>query len=178
MATVAVDAGHFSFLELIKIITQLAGPAFTAGALLKTGISGSNATEVREFSSREAFLQRVEDTDNPIAHFEGTAVHYGGGVFGLPVCPFAGSIESYKSFRGGLPGEYGAVTERINKSADVQRQLHVGQGAAVSPFCAIHQPIRSKLGSKVKINGKFLHVYQLGCKWGHGQKGLAADMIQ
>jgi len=118
------------------------------------------------------------DYSNPISRVEGKAVHLGDGLFGLPKCPFARSIANCKQLRGNLPESYAKVTEDYNKPHWVTKELHVGQGAGVSPFCAIHQPLRSALAKRIKIGDTQLSVYQLGCKSGGGKKALAKTIIE
>lgn len=178
MENKAYDAGHFSFLELIKVITNLAGHSFAKGALIKTGMTAARQAQEVTFDTVEDFLKSVETLDNPIARFEGEAKHYGNGVFGLPECPFAGSIETYTTVTGGLPKQYAAVTDEMNKPSRITEDLRVAEGAAVSPFCAVHQPIRSALGDRVKVAGRVLKVYQLGCKSGAGKIGVANRWVE
>jgi hypothetical protein len=178
MASKQYDAGHFSFLEIIKVLYQTAGPAFAKGALVKTGVSAAKKAPEVEFDSFEAFVESIETLDNPIAQFEGKAVHYGEGVFGLPACPFANSIKTYVGVTGGMPDEYKGVTAEMNKPSGVTDALRVGHGAAVSPFCGVHQPIRSALGERIKVGGRRLQIYQLGCKSGSGARGLAKEWMQ
>jgi hypothetical protein len=172
------DAGHFSFLELIRVLHSTAGPAFAKGALVRTGMGAAANTPVIRFDTFEQFLGSIDAAENPIAQFEGKARHYGDGLFGLPACPFARSIQTYTGVTGGLPKEYKEVTDEMNKPSAITAKLRVGQGAAVSPFCAVHQPIRSELGKRVEIGGKPLRVIQLGCKSGGGHKGLADPLIE
>jgi len=178
MAGMQYDAGHFSFLEVIKVLHRTAGPAFAKGSLIKTGVTAGKSTDIKEFATLEDFVASAENMGNPIAQFEGKAKHYGNGVFGLPACPFAGSIKTYKSVAGGMPAEYADVTAEMNRTSHVTDHLRVGEGAAVSPFCAVHQPIRSAMGERTKIAGKTMKIYQLGCKSGTGHKGLAAPWIE
>ena len=109
---------------------------------------------------------------------EGKAQHMGDFVFGLPACPFAPSIKNYTNIMGALPGSYAAFTEEFNKSTIVTRKYRVGEGAGVSPFCAVHQPLRSALGDKITIGGKKIAIYQLGCKASSGKKGLADAWLE
>jgi len=173
------DAGHFSFLELIRVLHTTAGPAFAKGALVRTGMSAAAATPPLEFETMDDFVASVEETtSNPISQFEGRARHYGDGLFGLPACPFARSIQTYTGVAGSLPREYKEVTDEMNKPSGITAKLRVGQGAAVSPFCAVHQPIRSELGKRIKVGGRSLQVTQLGCKSGGGHKGFADPLIE
>jgi len=169
----AYDAGHVSFLELIKVITTIAGAEFAKGTLIKTGTSSAKQFKQQDYPNWEAFIKALESKECPVAQFEGTARHYGDGVFGLPACPFASSIKTYTSVTGGLPQDYKSVTKELNKDSTITSNLRIGNGAAVSPFCGVHQSIRSALGSQLTIGGKKVTVYQLGCKSGSGVKGIA-----
>lgn len=172
------DAGHFAFLELIRVLNSLAGPGATKVSMFQLGTQAAAAVPEQAFATVEAFQQSIKDMDNPIAQFEGEARHYGDGVYGLPVCPFAGAIANYKRIKTDMPEEYKEITESLNQPSLMSEKLRIGQGAAVSPFCGVHQPIRSALGERIKIGGKRLRIYQLGCKSGSGVKGLAYPLIE
>lgn len=169
------DAGHLSFLELIRVVADVAGAPFAAGALVKTGVGIARKAEVMEFPDFDAFLASVEASANSVAHFEGAARYYGNGVFGLLACPFASSVKTYQGFMGELPAEYAAVTSNLNRPSPIAAKLRVGHGASVSPFCGVHQSIRSALAERIRIGGKPLIVYQLGCKSGTGKVSVAED---
>ncbi len=174
-----LDAGHFSFLEMIKVICNITGPGNAKGTLLRTGIAAAEEVDGVEFDTLEDFIASIEDGANPIAQFEGQAKHYGDGVFGLPVCPFAGSIKTFTSVAGKLPGEYVEVTERLNKTSGMTDKLRIGSGAAVSPFCGVHQTVRSQLGERrITVGGKSLEITQLGCKAGSGKKGISGRLCE
>ena len=171
------DAGHLSFLELIRVVSEVAGAPFAAGALVKTGMGIARKAEVMEFADFDAFLASVEASANSVAHFEGAARYYQNGVFGLPACPFASSVKTYQGFMGELPSEYAAVTENLNRPSPTAAKLRVGHGASVSPFCGVHQSIRSALAERISVGGKPLIVHQLGCKSGAGQRSVAEDFV-
>jgi len=168
-----VDAGHYSFLQLIKVMVDVAGPDFAKGALIRSGMSAAARTPELQFGSWQEYLDSIESIANPIAQFEGETRYYGEGIFGLPACPFAESIASYKSVADSLPEEHGKITEALNRNSKITMTLRVGEGAAVSPFCAVHQPIRSELGARIRIGPQTLRVLQLGCRSGSGTKGIA-----
>jgi hypothetical protein len=172
------DAGHLSFLELVQVITTTAGPAFTSGALLKTGMAIAKRAKQQDFPDFDAFLAAVAAAQTAIANFEGSAKHYGNGVFGLPACPFAGSIKTYKSYVGQLPADYVHVSEQYNKPSPTTERLRVGHNAGVSPFCCVHQTLRSATAEHIRIDGKPITIYQLGCKSGSGDRGIAEKYLQ
>jgi hypothetical protein len=171
------DAGHFSFLELLRALNKLAGPGVAKIMLLKIGMQAASEVPEREYATLEKFIESIKEMDNPISQFEGEANYYGEGIFSLPKCPFAKSIASYKGVKGKLPEDYGEITETLNKPSASSDLFRIAEGAAVSPFCGVHQPIRSALGGRIKIGGQQLKVYQLGCKSGSGKKGLSYRWI-
>lgn len=172
------DAGHFAFLELIRVLNDLAGPRTTKISMYQLGLQAAAAVPELAFETMEEFEQSIEEMANPISQFEGEARHYGNGIFGLPACPFTGAITNYKKIKSGMPEEYKEITASLNQSSPLAEKLRVGQGAAVSPFCGVHQPIRSALGQRITIGGKRLKIYQLGCKSAAGAKGLADPLIE
>jgi len=172
------DAGHLSFLELVQVITTIAGPAFTSGALLKTGVAIAKRAKDLDFPTFDAFVAAVAEGNTTIANFEGRAKHYGGGLFGLPACPFAGSIKTYKGYVGQLPADYALVAQQYNKASPTTEKLHVGHNAGVSPFCCVHQTLRSATAEHIRIGGKPITVYQLGCKSGSGERGIADKFLE
>ncbi len=173
-----VDIAHISFLEMIKVMIDLSGPANAKGALIRNALNTSEKINTVEFADFEEFLTSIEDVSNPITMVEGKAVHMGNSVFGLPACPFSGSIKDYLTTFGELPEGYKDFTAEFNKSTQITRKYHVGEGAGVSPFCAVHQPLRSAFSDKITIGGKKIVIYQLGCKSGAGVKGMADKWIE
>lgn len=178
MADGILDIAHVSFLEMIEMFIKTLGAAQAKGSLMRSAISTAESFPEVEFGSMQEFVTAIDEVRSPIAQVEGRAVHLGDGLFGLPKCPFADSIKNFVSVRGKLPESFGKVTEDYNKPGPVTAKYRVGQGAGVSPFCAIHQPLRSALGLRVKIAGKQAVVYQLGCKSAGGAKAVAAELCQ
>jgi hypothetical protein len=172
------DAGHFSFLELIKVMLNVAGPEFAKGNLIRTGMSAAKRMPEQAFESWDELLRSIEDGESSISLFEGRARHYEDGIFGLTLCPFADSIKTYTRLVGGLPEEFQEVSDAMNTRSRITQQLRIGEGAAVSPFCSVHQPIRSEIGRLITVSGQQLLVYQLGCKSGSGDKAIAESWCQ
>lgn len=172
-----LDIAHISFLGLLKTgISQTGSPAMK-GSLIRNALTAGEKMETVDFESMDAFVASIDEVQNPIAKAEGKAVYLGDGLFGLPHCPFGPSVVSYKAVYGDLPSEFAEITEEYNKESPVTDKLRVGSGAGVSPFCAVHQPLRSVLGGRITIGGKPIVIYQLGCKSGSGKKGLADKWI-
>lgn len=145
--------------------------------LIRNAMNAAENIPKVDFESLEAFVSSIDTASNPITRIEGKAIHYGRGLFGLPKCPFASSISDYRSVYGELPEDYHKITDDYNKEGKVTEQLKVGHGAGVSPFCAVHQPLRGALKNRITIAGKPISILQLGCKSGSGTKGLAAPWI-
>lgn len=172
-----LDIGHLSCLELIRSLIAQSGAANAKGTLVRLALKvGEKAPKV-DYPTMDDFLAAASSGKTPIARIEGNAVHQGGAVFGLPDCPFAPSIRDYSEVFGQLPATYSEATAEYNKPGGITDQHRVGHGAGVSPFCAIHQPLRSAVGDQITIGGKPVRIYQLGCKSASGKKGLAEKWI-
>lgn len=173
-----LDIAHLSFLDMIQALIAQSGAASAKGTLVRNAVKAGERFDTVDFPTFEAFVAAIDTVESPIAKIEGRARHVGGGLFGLPQCPFAQSIANYKKVFQKLPDGYAELTAEYNKPGPVTERMHVGHGAGVSPFCSVHQPMRASLGAKITIGGKPVEVYQLGCKSATGAKGLAHKMIE
>ena len=171
------ESSHSSFLAILAALHQTAGASFVKSALIKTGISAARVLPEREFATIEEFIQSIDQLDNPIAQLEGSARHYGNGLFGLPECPFASAMKAQASTGGATGDPFRDITDEMNKPSLLGDELRVGRGAVVSPFCAVHQPIRSAIGERIRVAGRSLSIYQLGCRSPGGSPGLADHWI-
>jgi len=172
-----LDIAHISFLDMIKVLIRTNGPASAKGTLMRNAMNAAGKVPEVDYDTLEDFVKAVDDTTNPITILEGKATHMGEGLFGLQNCPFAASIQNYTNVFETLPEGYDDFTAEFNKPSRVTTELRVGEGAGVSPFCSVHQPMRSAVGDRITIGGKKIAVYQLGCKSGGGRKGLADKWI-
>ncbi len=173
-----LDIAHISFLDMIKIMIQQIGAASAKGTLVRNALkTADNISEV-DYPTFDDYLQAIEDSTNPITQIEGKASHKGESVFGLEKCPFADSIKNYNKVFSGLPESYAEFTMEFNKPGPISKKYRVGEGAGVSPFCSVHQPMRSSFADKITIGGKKIQIYQLGCKAGSGKKGFADEFIK
>jgi len=168
-----LDISHISFLDIIKVLIRQSGAANAKGTLIRNAINTAENLSVVHYASFEDYLRAADEAKTPIAMIEGQASHVGNFVFGLKECPFAPSIKNYTQVFEKLPEGYADFTAEYNKPGMVTNKYRVGQGAGVSPFCAVHQPMRSAFGEKIKIGGKDVLIYQLGCKSGAGKKCIA-----
>ncbi len=178
VANGSVDIAHISFLDMIKVMITMGGAPNAKGTLMRNALNTADKIQSVAYANFDDFLAAMADNSNPITMVEGKAVHMGDYLFGLPACPFAPSIKNYTRILGSLPASYADFTVEFNKSTQVTKKYRVGEGAGVSPFCAVHQPLRSALGDKITIGGKQVEIYQLGCKSGSGAKGFADKWIE
>lgn len=175
--TSILDIAHITLLETIReTIISMGGPA-TKGTLMRRAINIAEQLPEFDYESLDAWEDAVNDQTHPITRIEGLAIR-DGFIFTLPQCPFALSIKTYKELSENLPEEYSQIVEEYNKPSRFTDELMVGHGSGVSPFCAIHQPLRSAAGKKIKIGGNDIQVIQLGCNGGDGKKSISGDLCQ
>lgn len=173
-----LDIAHISFLNMIHVLINTIGIASAKGTLMRNAMKTAEHIDEVDYASLEEYLKAVEEGTNPIARIEGKAVYIGDNVFGLPACPFGPSIKNYTALFDKLPDGYDDLTQECNKTNTAADQLRVASGACVSPFCAVHQPMRSAFGERIKIGGKKVLLYILGCKSGSGKKAFADRWIK
>ncbi len=173
-----LDIAHLSFIDMIKIMITLSGIASAKGTLIRNAVKTAEKISEVNYASFNDYLAAIEDASNPITQVEGKATHQGDYVFGLEHCPFGMSIKNYNEIFKSLPQEFADFTQEFNNPSNVTGQLRVGEGGGVSPFCSVHQPMRSAIAERITINGKKIKIYQLGCKSGAGKKGFADKWIE
>lgn len=172
-----LDIAHVSFLDMIKIMITMSGAASAKGTLIRNALKTAERIHEVDYPTFEDYLAAIESATNPITMVEGKATHAGDLVFGLQFCPFGPSIKNYTQVFEKLPEGFADFTAEFNKTSNVTDQFRVGEGAGVSPFCSVHQPMRSAIAEKITIGGKKIVIYQLGCKSGGGKKGFADKWI-
>ena len=173
-----LDMAHISFLDMIRVMITISGSASAKGTLIRNALQTAEKISETDYATFEDYLKAVEKTTNPITMIEGKATHVGNHVFGLQYCPFGPSIRNYTTVFERLPDGYAEFTEEFNKPSNVTNTYRVGEGAGVSPFCSVHQPMRSAIAERMTIGGRKFRIYQLGCKAGSGKKGFADKWIQ
>lgn len=123
------DMGQASLIHLIKQSYQL----FDVGAIGALRGVGRNI---------------ALDSGLALDELEGEVEEIRPGVYGLPVCPFAEAISTFKTCCGQMPEEMYELAAHANKRGE----------AWVSAFCGIHQSIRStRIGEEYQ---------QIACKSG------------
>jgi len=168
-----LDIAHLSFLDMIKVMITLSGAASAKGMLIRNAIKTAERIAEVDYPTFDAYVAAIEGATNPITIIEGKATHTGNFIFGLKLCPFGPSIKNYTKVFEKMPDGFADFTAEFNKPSNITDQYKVGEGAGVSPFCSVHQPMRSAIAEKIKIGGKKIQVVQLGCKSGSGKKGFA-----
>ncbi len=172
-----LDIAHVSFLDMIKVMITMSGAANAKGTLIRNALNTAGKIKEVNYNTFDDYLAAIENTTNPIAMIEGKSSHEGEHVFGLANCPFGPSIKNYMRVFEKMPDGYADFTAEFNKPSRVTDMYRVGEGAGVSPFCSVHQPMRSAVAEKITIDGKKIMIYQLGCKSGAGKKGFADKWI-
>jgi hypothetical protein len=138
-----IDISHIALLELFETFSKQISPGMLNGTLIRISIAAGEKFEVVDYGTLEEFVNASDKGETPLSVLEGRAVHYGKGLFGLPTCPFGRSISNYTQLnKEGLPKVFGEVTQRYNADRPISNKMHIGMGSGVSPFCAIHQPMR------------------------------------
>jgi hypothetical protein len=173
-----LDIAHVSFLDMIKVMITLSGAASAKGTLIRNALNTAERINEIDYPTFDDYLAAIEAATNPITMIEGKAAHIGSFVFGLQYCPFGPSIKNYTQVFEKLPDGYADFTAEFNKQSNITDQFRVGEGAGVSPFCSVHQPMRSAIAEKIRIGGKKIQIFQLGCKSGAGKKGFADKWLQ
>ena len=128
------DLGHTGFVRIIRAAYRL----FDVGAIGLLRMAGEEIAENTELDQVDKDLAEVQD-----------------GIFALAVCPFAGTIATYKDCCGPLPEDMFALADHANTQGE----------AWVSAFCGIHQAFR-----RAKIGDSY---QQIGCRG--GDKVIIAD---
>ncbi len=178
MDTNILDIAHVSFLDMINVIITMSGVANAKGTLIRNALSAADRIREVDYATFEDYLEAIENATNPVVLVEGKSQHMGDRLFGLARCPFGPSIKNYTAIFDKLPEGYDDFTREFNKPSRVTDMYRIGEGAGVSPFCAVHQPMRSAVADKITIGGKKIRIYQLGCKSGTGTKGFADKWIK
>lgn len=169
------DIAHVAFLDMIHALVLQLGPAFSKGTMMRAALTTAENLGAIVFAGWDDFLQAVEEMHTPYAEIEGPAEYLGDRMFGLPACPFARSLENYKKVFSSLPTVYEQMTDDLNRPDPGSIKYRTGHGAAVNPFCTIHQTLRSAL--RVGIGETTAVVYQLGCRSTTGTVGYAERWI-
>lgn len=171
------DIAHLTLIGTLLEATVGMGGAATKGSLMRQAIKIAEQIPEVNYENFGACEAAFDAQAHPISKFEGVPIR-DGSIFILPQCMFAQVISTYFEFFGELPDEYTKIVKEYNKPNKLTKELMVGCGTGVSPFCAMHQPLRSAAGKKIKIGGNHVQVIQLGCKTSDGKKFISHELCQ
>ncbi len=162
--------GIFS-LHLLQTITELMGPEMAKGTLERVGevIAEKLLQKFGTDSLHISDLKELTKNANPLKFFDDTLDTQGDKLFVIEKCPFIREIKDFLEINKEIPPLLSEIVEIYNRE---------GKGYAVSPFCIIHQTLRSKLASEIKITGRDVEFLQLGCKALSGKIKLADQNIK
>jgi hypothetical protein len=143
------------FLKGIEANVKTLGVSVARGQLIRTGkLLAESLGEGKDFESMKDFVRKSKTGKTPITEFEGHISGVEDGYFVLKVCPFKKPLELYLEKVGDFPESYSEIVVQHNNQG----------GAAVSPFCIVHQIYRVEVAEKIKIGGERLCIRQVGCR--------------
>ncbi len=149
------------FLYLLHSISELMGPDFAKGVLQRIGEKTAEklVEKFTEKSLQVNSLKELTTNENPLTIFEENIAFVKDRIFIVEKCPFRELVSSFLEINKTLPAELSEIVKIYNDE---------GLGAAVSPFCIIHQSFRKKIVNYIRMNGKSCELQQLGCKAASG----------
>jgi hypothetical protein len=172
-----MDISHLVFIDLVKNLVDTAGVKVAKGNLMRIAINTGKQVERVDFASFDDLATAASAGDTPLSHLEGKAEYFGDGLFGLAACPFGQLADNYRNFFSKDLEQFKDLTAEFNAESKVTRDLKVGLGAGVGPFCIFHQPMRSQAGSNITIDGRPVEILQLACRNDKGDKAFAESLI-
>ena len=179
MANNAVlDIAHLGFLELIRALISQSGAANAKGTLIRLALKMGARLPEGQYASFEELVTEAAAGTCPLSYIEGPETHAGDGIFLLETCPFASSLADYQAVFDGLPDGFGQLTAEFNKPAAMTDEHRLGNGSAVSPFCALHQPMRAAAQKRITVGGKPIVLHHLGARSFDGKKALSQRWIE
>ncbi len=158
-------------LYLLQTITELMGPEMAKGSLERVGeaIAEKLLQKFGSDSLHVADLKDLAKTQNPLKFFDDTLEAKGDQVYVIERCPFIREVRDFLEVNKEMPPLLSEIVEIYNRE---------GLGYAVSPFCIIHQTLRTRLVRDIKAGGKDVEFLQLGCKALSGKLKLADQNIK
>jgi len=175
--TRAVDLSHLVFVDLLQNLVDTTGTKVAKGNLMRIAMKAGQQVEPREYASFEELVEAMEGGGTPLSGIEGNATYLGDGLFGLEVCPFSKLSQDYQGYFNQEPTGFKELTGEFNAESAIAKEMKIGLGAGVGPFCIFHQPMRSQAGTSISVAGKGVEVIQLACKGGNGAKAFARHLI-
>ncbi len=157
-------------LYLLQTITELMGPEMAKGSLERVGeaIAEKLLQKFGVDSLHVADLKDLTNNANPLKFFDDTLQMQDGKLYVIERCPFIREVRDFMEVNKEMPPLLTEIVEIYNRE---------GLGYAVSPFCIIHQTLRARLVKEIKVGGKDVNFFQLGCKAPSGKIKLADQNI-
>ncbi len=157
-------------LYLLQTLTELMGPEMAKGSLERVGeaIAEKLLQKFGMDSLHVADLKDLLKTANPLKFFDDTLQMQDDKLYVIERCPFIREVRDFMEVNKEIPPLLTEIVEIYNRE---------GLGYAVSPFCIIHQTLRAKLVKEIKVGGKDVDFFQLGCKSPSGKIKLADQNI-
>ncbi len=175
--TATIDLSHLIFIDLIRSITETSGPQVAKGNLMRIALNLGKGVEKQDFATFDDLIAAINEGSTSLAKLEGKATYLGDGLVGLPACPFGKLTETYKEyFATDLEG-FEELVKEFNAPGRMAKQLKIGMGAGVGPFCIFHQPMRSQIASSLSVAGKPVEIFQLACCNSKGECAYADELI-
>lgn len=175
--TRTVDLSHLVFVDLLQNLVDTTGTKVAKGNLMRIAMRAGKQVAQRDYASFEEFVDAMESGDTPLSFIEGNTTHLGNGVFGLGLCPFGSLAQNYRNYFDKDPASFCELTEEFNAENPMAKEMKIGLGAGVGPFCIFHQPMRSQAGTQITIGGKPVEIVQLACRSGNGEKAYSQTLI-
>ncbi len=168
------DPLHVVKLAMIEVMENSKGklPEEIQHKLLEKAVHVAKMVPSVNYKSLEEWEKAVREKRNPLYKIEGESLRFGN-IFYLPKCPFA-------HFKNKFPSDtIVKLLKEFNESSKIAEELKVGAGSGVGPFCPIHQPLRAIVGRKIKVGGRSVRIYQLGCKSAvTGKKNISKKLVE
>jgi hypothetical protein len=161
---IRLDIAHIFFLELLRDYKNNLGAALAVRQMIHRAAIFARDLPRQDFTDWDHFLNELQKQNTVLNFWEPELKLYDRHIIATPSCPFGAAIHEYTQIMGGLPNEYAEITEEFNRSTPLNRHMMIGHGSASSPFCAIHQPLRSLAAEKIFVGGQPLQIVALGSK--------------
>ena len=159
-----LDIAHIFFLELLRDFKNNLGVPLATRQLLRKTVSLAQNLPRIDFPNKNIFWEAIRKEETNLHLWEDKLEICKNNIIAAPKCTFRNAIDNYLKLWGGMPTEYAEITEEFNKTSTISSILKIGQGSACSPFCLIHQALRSIAVKKIYIASEPLNLVMLGSK--------------
>ncbi len=176
--TESTDISHLVFIDLIRNIVETSGPQAAKGSLMRIALNAGKQFPKIDFASLDDFFTALAADQTPLSKLEGRAHYLGNSLIGLKSCPFGTLTRNYRDVFAADLHSFKNLTDEFNTDSKRARELQIGLGSGVSPFCIFHQPMRNQVGAGITVSGRSLQIFQLACRNSKGEKAYADTLIE